>query len=667
VSSVEKWLTELSAGKVMLYVIGVVAFCLLVRITRWGVRLPWVSHLVWVKSRPLPLGAPRRKLHRRPYRKPLEWVGRRFARVVTWYAGRPLLVKPFDGGRGKEAVAVSAGLSSAMTRIASVRCSGVDSVTAPVKAETTTEAVADGVKGAPAGGELAAALLRLSSVAFARGALQLNGHVLPPSVGGPGLALTLAKGDGGVIERVTIRAADFEPSSGIEETVDPGEVADRMLRLATAGAVWTHFKVLEEVWRLTDRELEKSLRTRSWRSYALVRIGIEGEEHHGPAFTRALYARAVEGDSRNLVAQFNLASLELKEAPASQVRVAGGRRLALVHRRLHMEHKDIRVEHGGSAEDRRMQELLNRDPLCYQVCYKRIAATLNDDIALEARNDLGPPDRPPPGLGDVYPYGRWRLGSSSNGAAPKVVAVDGVKVSRDDLKDLTEHLQDLELTLKGLEERRFGWWPASHFRRWAMDRSKQRAELKRLLVELEGPMLVLWAMLALRLGDSTGSPLQRGLLLEPPFPQPEPFEKEGSVSRAREWLLKQLEPLPATHVEVGWPVPLTPGGAVGFARSADVSPSSRTRLNLACWYADVNRKLDSMREVALGTECGGESAEEWLSDLQLRRLSGAKDGQRTASKARSDTPSGDVSGNGHHDIWTRLGVVLGSLTGAPRA
>ncbi len=600
-------IAKLTAAELVFGALVVAALFLFVVIVRSIARTSWVSHWAWRESRARPLSVPRRKVFGMPRRRPLEWIKRRVAGAVFRLAEQPLSVTAFEGAEKEDAAAVSSALSSAMTRIGSVRRSGVDSVTAPIAAETATEAVADAVKATPAGGELAAALLKLGSVLLARGVVQLNGHTLPPSVGGPGLALTLAKGKGRVIERLTLRAVDFEPPVGVGPVVDAGDETDRMLRVATAGAVWTHFKILEEVWGLTDEELEMSVRTRSWLSYALTRIGIEGNERHGPDFARALYAKAVEADPGNLVAQFNLASVELKDELLSQVRLAGEERLDNVHETLHGEHTTMKIERGGSPAVQREQELLSHDPLCYQVFYKRVAAKLNNDIVLEATREKSAVGGLPPYL----PRGHWRFASSSSGA--DIAGIDGLSLGDDDMAKLTKHLWELESTLEALERTAYGWWPASIYRRWTTKRSKQRAELRGLLLELEGPMLVLWAMVKLRLGSPVRESGHPQALVEPKHP-PRRATASWLAPGSRGWLIDRLE--------AGL---LSLGEAVDFARSAEMSPSARTRLNLACWYADLGWLSESLRELALGMECGGELVGGWLLDTQLRRLTGSKD------------------------------------------
>ncbi|HTD57356.1 MAG TPA: hypothetical protein VK672_00530 [Solirubrobacteraceae bacterium] len=531
-----------------------------------------------------------------------------------------------------------------MTRIASVRRSGVDSVTAPVGAETTTEAIADGVKASPAGGELAAALVRLSAVAFARGAMQLSGHVLPPSVGGPGLALTLAKGNGRVIERLTVRAIEFEPPVGALQGPPAGDETDRMLRVATAGAVWTHFKILEEMWKLTGGDIKDSLRTWSWRSYALTRIGIEGEELHRPEVTRALYAKAVEVDPDNLMAQFNLASLELSDDLLALLPAAGSSRLELVHEKLKQENSRMVVER-GSPEVEVEQRLLGRDPLCYQVTYKRTAAKLNADVAVESQYEDGALHDPLSALPPFFPQGHWRWWHAEDGLSYQVGDIEGLSLGGEDMAVLTSYVRDLESTLAMLERKT----P----RAWSGARLKQRTELRHLLEELEGPMLVLWAMVALRVGRPVGSPWPSKALVEPSHPSPPAGAEDDPAPGTRVWLVQEIS--------LGR---LTPGEAVAFARTAEVSPSSRTRLNLACWYADINRLAESLSELALAMQASSECSG-WLEDEQLRRVRRAC-GEEWGQLELRHGPPAPAAENGHADSPPSLTGLLVSLMSGRR-
>ncbi|MGA9875430.1 MAG: hypothetical protein WBQ21_06435 [Solirubrobacteraceae bacterium] len=553
--------------EVALAIVGILVLNLFLRVTRQLARRPRTISWAWRHSLARPLGTPRRKLFRAPRRKPGEWVVRCAATVVAWHAGRPLRVQPFEGAPKTDPTTVSSALSAAMTRIASLRRSGVDIVTAPILAAGAVEAIAEGVKAAPAGGELAAALLRLGWWALARGELQLSGHVLEPTASGPGLALTIATGSGQVLERVTIRAGEFEPTPTIlHGGLGRAGEADRLARVATAGAVWTHFKILEDEWHLSRDDLRDSLRTSDWRSYALMRVGAEDRDQHPPEVTRALYARAVDADPANLTAQFNLASVELKDAQLAQVRMAGMDRLELVHAELHPE-----AAHGSQAKLDGLaaeQRLLNCDPLHYQVSYKRVAANLNRETESEAKPSAVVRGQPNVGLGAA------------------------------DLRDITDHLCDLESTLALLCDEHAA-------DRWLEADSKPWEQLRSLLAQIEGPMLVLWAMVARRVSRSALAP---GSPSESLARQPAVAYQDSASSPRKELI---------SSIKNGQ---LTTEAAVAFAIGPHVPTTSRTRFNLACWYADIDQLPDSLRELELSLECGGDLARHRLQDDQLRRL-----------------------------------------------
>jgi hypothetical protein len=487
------------------------------------------------------------------------------------FAERPLRVEPFEGGKDVDAAGVSSALSAAMTRIGSLRRSGVDSVTAPVAASSALDAIAGGVKAAPAGGELAAALLRVGWWLLARGELQLSGRVLESEAAGPGLALTIATASGRTIDRVTVWAWEFEPALG--EDLGEQAVADRLLCIATAGAVWTHFTILFDIWHLRERDLCELLQTAVWRSYAFMQVGFEGKDHRSSDLTRALYARAVDADPRNAVAQFNLASLELEDVWFENVRRAGLLRLQRVHDELDGEALPDCAPHASPADRlERERALLDRDSLHYQVAYKRGASKLNDEVVAEAKREAGYAD----GSADT------------RGLCPA------------DASDIAMHLRDLEETLQVLHACDRRRWPAAGTKGWR--------ELSQMLSAIEGTTLVLWAMVAARAGRPDGSAW-------PAEDLSDPEEAAGADSRAqgqRVQLIKRL-----------WDKSLTPGVAVHFARSNHVWRTSRTRLNLACWYADLRLPSDALRELELGLECGGEAAGRRIEDPQLRRVRAA--------------------------------------------
>ena len=600
----------------LLAIAGLVALNLVLRATRWIARRPHTIGWAWRNSRPHPLGCRRRELFGDPPRKPFQWLQRCAARAVAWHAERPLRVQPFEGAPNTDPAAVSSALSAAMMRIASSRRSGVDTVTAPIAAEGAVEAIAGGVKAAPAGGELAAALLHLGSWALARGTLQLSGHVLAPTAAGPGLALAISTGSGRVLERLTLRAGEFE-SGNAGGTSSQGSEADRFARLTTAGAVWAHFKILEDEWRLPEKDIRKSLRTADWRSYALMRVGAEGNDWRLPEATRALYARAVDADPDNLIAQFNLASAELEDVQLVKVRGAAIRRLELVHDELDGEGHCAKDSPAGNDDAVCQELLLDRDPLHYQVAYKQISATLNYDVALEAELEVLHPGVRFPRLSASAPWLRPGVVQACAAASPEVY--DSIRVlwnlTDADLKRLRDHLRDIERTLIVLAD--------GDSERFVNARSKPWEQLQALLREIEGPTLVLWAMVALRVGRPDGQRWADDELW---------LSLPGRPKKRRD--LVEL-------IETGQ---LTPVKAVAFARGPRVSTTSRTCFSLACWYTDIGRLQSALRELALSLECGGEIASRRVADIQLRALHNRKEWNVLQSRYMPSTDGANANG-----------------------
>ncbi|MGH2911470.1 MAG: hypothetical protein ACRDJ3_03235 [Solirubrobacteraceae bacterium] len=573
---------------VVLAVVGVLLFVnLFFRLTRFWLRQPKRIRWIWRNSRPRQLWSVDRTLF-----GGVVWG---FAKGLEWYAARELRVQPFEGDEKTDAAAVSSALSSAMAHIGSSHRSGVDVVSAPISAGTAMEAIADAVKGAPSGGEFAAGLLRLFGWLIARGELQLSGHVLTSRLRGPGLALTVATSGGRVLEREMIWACDFEPAVGVGEVFDDGDDTDRLLRVATAGAVWTYFTIFEEVWCMREDELKDRFQTTSWRSYALMQVGIDGHERRRPEVTRALYARAVDADPSNMVAQFNLASAELKDEQLEHVRTAGSSRLERVHESFHSEHRE---ETEGATELEHERWLLQCDPLHHQVAYKQGAAKLNHDVAVERSLEKSSGGRARmPAMVSAFLLPQPRV----DGDAAGWMRPAGLTLTFADLNELSTDLRRLEQTLVVLCE--------EDEKRWVAAGAKPWMDLKRVLSAIEGPMLVMWAMVALRVGRAVWVPWSSEALRESaPLLLSDPGAVDSAVS-SRKWLIERLRG-----------GRLTPGEAVGFAGCAEVSRTSRTHFNLACWYADVDRLSESLCELELSLEGGGVLAGRWLCDRQLRRV-----------------------------------------------
>jgi len=394
----------------------------------------------------------------------------------------------------------------------------------------------------------------------------LSGRVLESESAGPGLALTIATASGRTIERLTVWAWEFEPQLG--EGSGKYAEADQLMCIATAGAVWTHFTILGDIWHLGEKDLRELLQTAVWRSYAFMQVGLEGKDHRSPDLTRALYARAVDADPHNSVAQFNLASLELDDAWFEDVRGAGLLRLQRVHDELDGDELLDCAPHDTSvAWFERECALLDRDPLHYQVAYKRGACKLNQDVLDDSEREV-----------------------AHNGAAGRP------ELGVADAEDLATHLRDLEETLQILH--------ACERRRWPAAGSKAWRELRQMLSAVEGTMLVLWAMVAARTGRADGSAWSADELGEP--------DGLGGAERS-------------TVIEGLCAGTMVPGAAIQFARSNHVWRTSRTRLNLACWYADREMLSEALRELELGLECGGETARRRMHDPQLRKVRAACD------------------------------------------
>jgi hypothetical protein len=254
------------------------------------------------------------------------------------------------------------------------------------------------------------------------------------------------------------------------------------------------------------------------------------------------------------------------------------------------------------------------------VAYKQIAARLNYDVVLEAELEASPLGLRFPRIPASAPWLKSAVAQAYIGAPE---SYDSVKVlwnlSSADLERLKNHLCDIERTLVVLGE--------GNSKRFVNARSKPWEQLRSLLRELEGPTLVLWAMVALRLGRPDGIPWA---------------DDELWVSRAR--APKKRREL-VELIDAGQ---LTPVKAVAFARGPRVSTTSRTCFSLACWYTDIGRLQSALRELALSLECGGEIARRRVSDTQLRSLH--KRGEWNALKSRYMSPTGGAVANGHAGV-----------------
>jgi hypothetical protein len=290
--------------------------------------------------------------------------------------------------------------------------------------------------------------------------------------------------------------------------------------------------------------------------------------------------------------------------------------------------------------------LLRRDPLCYQVCYKRVADKLNREIAAEQLLESQTHRRYP-----VVPRcARWLAnGMGAPCCRLPVPRIAHPKLTAHDLENVAQHVRDLEETLAILYE--------GERKKWRMARSKSWAQRTEVLSAIEGPMLTLWAMVALRVGDPTG-----GLWTPTALWTPEP-DRPSTGAQSREQFVEAIE-----RGE------LTPALAVTQARGQDVQRHSRTRFNLACWYSDIGHEEQALRELELSLEGGGELARRRVGDPQMRHLqSGAYRDEWLRAVRRYDPNRGSESSPpapaprallAKQDGRRWMGVVLGMLTAA---
>ncbi|HST40734.1 MAG TPA: hypothetical protein VLK58_14560 [Conexibacter sp.] len=511
-------------------------------------RLHVVSRHLWSWSRP------------RGRREPDRWhpPGRRLAaRQFAGVARRPLRIVRFSGPGETEPELVAAALGAAMGRLGAFGRSSVDVVTAPTVAGSTVDDIAKVVRLAPKAGDAAEAMFRLFWLVLGRRDLQLRGCVLMSSARGPGLTLTLATSRGRVRDRETLWADEFEQTAG-EDDPSQTDVHDRVLRLAVAGAVWAHYAILATIWGLRAQELRVAMQTPTWRSYAAMQIALDGRDRRPDSVTMALDAMAVEHDQSNLMAQFNLAAMELRERDLAQVRPAGEGRLRWLHRALEeQEMQRLAASRQRTTDARDVGRLLARDTLHYQVVYKLVASATNDEIEEGAR-----------------PAGE-RRGIT---AAEALELADG-------------HAYEMLATLLLLDDPR---GTAARIRRRS-DRREWEA-FREVLTKLEGPFLALWAMLVRRqrLPDTRVEVPS----LERPLPRARAVQAVKQAISAPDADLARAVGLVVAYVADGPQL------------------SSRSRYNLACWYTDNKQWDEALKHLELCLQSGGRMARWALDDLE---------------------------------------------------
>jgi hypothetical protein len=277
----------------------------------------------------------------------------------------------------------------------------------------------------------------------------------------------------------------------------------------------------------------------------------------------------------------------------------------------------------AEAEVLEQELLLNRDPLHYQVSYKQIAAKLNLDVAREANLELALPGLHFPPLPPTATRLKQKIAKACARTFELYDSFDGLRnLTSVDLTVVEKHLRDIEKTLVVLCD--------ADSKLWMNAGSKPWEQLRSLLREIEGPTLVLWAMVALRVGGPGGR-------------QWSPEELWVSRAVAPDERQDVIDLIVAGR--------LTPVIAVAFARGVSVSTTSRTCFSLACWYADIGRVSSSLRELALSLECGGDVARRRVVDLQLRALK--KRREWATLELRNKLPADELRSGG--SVWAPKG------------
>jgi hypothetical protein len=435
-----------------------------------------------------------------------------------WLTATPLSMGRFTSRESEtEGKTVAGALLAAMARVGGARRSGANLVAAPVRARAALEEVSDAFKAFTPMGKVVGAVLGLISVTIrGRDDLRLSGHVLPSRERGPGLALTLARASGGLVDSVILWAATYEPQIG-PRGESPETRDERLSRLAVAGAAWTHFQVLRYREVLTHKEYRETLGTDDWESYALLQVGVESSQAGDVETTRALYARAMDRDTQNLLAHFNLAAMECRE-PASQVRAWD--HLDWIHHQLYK---------ASWAEF----QAPGLEPFHYQVSYKRALAAL---VAYKRIGDGDAKEATIARLADVW-------------------------------IDLTRAVYELEHALEELRPK-----PAGEEKRRGRRSARNRAQVERtilmsLLERLEGHLLLVWVSMRFQLRTWLAQSCDG---VPPEVPPP------GGVSHAQAALLTHIDDLWGTMVDAtpaldpklsGASPPAAPSGLAGRLRT----------------------------------------------------------------------------------------------------
>lgn len=315
-------------------------------------------HRAWMRSRPsLGDSKPKRARAR---------IWNALMTPIAWAVATTVKIEDFKGSGDKEGPDMTRAITGLLPVVPARRSTRLEVALTPFAGKSALGEVTEAISGAPHG-KAVAAVLSIARRLVPRKQLHVTGSVLSSDARGPGLALEIATDAGDVVEAETLWAKDFDPS------LPPGAAddrkADRNLRLATAGAVWVLFAVLRYRRVLDQDDWRRFLGTPVWRSYVLVLIAVSEAHARDDLTTQAGYAHALEQDSANLPALFNLASVDVRRDEWEQA----VRRLEDVRAQL-----DQREASAGL-------HMVDRDPLRYQVAYSLAYASLSQDPANHAR------------------------------------------------------------------------------------------------------------------------------------------------------------------------------------------------------------------------------------------------------------------------------------------
>jgi hypothetical protein len=367
-------------------------------LTRWGPLVRFQRRWAWEsvkRASEISEGLAGRPMRmRRRFRLAL-------AVLVNRWTATPLQIEPLaSDDADTDGQVIAEMIRTAITRVATLG-PRAPVVATPFVARPLLSEVADAVSEGPQG-RLLASLAQLLGRLVRRDELRLRGAVVQSQSRGPGLALSLTRINGDLIDSLTIWADEYEPKAP-EASLDADPTA-RAMRVSTAAAVWAHFVVLQFRLVLPNQEYRKQLGTHDWQSYAYLSAGARDRFAPQPQpLARALFARAIDADPENLPAQYNLGLMETVDHDEVQATT----RLESLQTQLEETAPKARIADALMAD----RETLDRDPFRYQVASIMASAALNR-YTREARD------------GDPRQQLRWRRGILSRSDSEQLALDD---------------------------------------------------------------------------------------------------------------------------------------------------------------------------------------------------------------------------------------------------